>query len=268
MSMNTQCHLPLVTVVAGINSNARRRHHPLRLKRVASIGSHALMGIAALTLVPGVLTPISLSYATRALAMLVGHTVSILLWCHFIARRTSSGLVRVSRITSLACWTTLLLQLGSSGAMRWVTVLIISVKRTTPCEHNLHPWGRPSNPLLNPRARAHLSSVGHPPPSHFQGGGFRAPCPINIPCLIRGKSPNHHHHPVHRPPCPHRGNYSSHHPLQLPMSQLTLKAMSIWMPTLNSLSSLKGYLTLRGHSTTWRDNCSQIPMGQSGPAKY
>ena len=85
-------------------------------------------------LASGVLTPIFHSYATRALAMPVGHMVSISLWCHFIATQTSSRLVRASKITLLACWITLPLHLGSGGATRRMNMPIVSAKRTTPCK--------------------------------------------------------------------------------------------------------------------------------------
>ena len=177
LSMNSRCPLPPATAIAEISSDAHCCHHLLQLRRVASVIGHTLMGIVTQPLVPGVLTPIFPSYATWALVMPVGHMVSTSLWHHSITTRTSSRLVRASRITLLTSWTTPLLHLGSSGAMRWKNVPIISTRRTTPCGQSSHPWGGPNNPLLNLRVQALLPSAMHPPPSHFQGGGCGALCP-------------------------------------------------------------------------------------------
>ena len=264
LSMNTRCPLLHVTIIAEINGGVFHHHRPPRLMRVASVSSRALAGVAALPLVHGVLTPIFHSCATWVLVTPVGCMVSTSLWHHFAAMRTSSRLVKVSRTTSLVSWITPPLQLGSGGAMRWMNVPIASVRRMTPCRQNSRLLGCPNRPLLRLRAQACLPSAMHPLLSRSQGGGFRAPCPINLPHLIGGKSPNHHCHiPVRRSPCLRKGNYSSRHLLWLPMSQLTSRVTPIWMSTQNSLSFLKGYPMSRGHSTTWRDNSSQIPMGRS-----
>ena len=133
LSMNARCPLPPAIAIAEISSDAHRRHHLPRLRRVISVVGHALMGVVAQPLVPGVLTPIFPSYATRALVMPVQRMVSTSLWRHSVTMRTSSRLVRASRITSLASWTTPLLRLGSSGATRQTSMPIVFTRRMTPC---------------------------------------------------------------------------------------------------------------------------------------
>ena len=178
LSVNAQCPLPPATAVTEISGGTCCCHHLLQLRRVASVVSRALVGVAIRPLVPGVLTPIFPSYATRALVMPVGCMVSTSPWRCSVMTRTSSRLVRASRITSLTSWTTLLLHLGSGGATRQTNVPIVFTRRTTPCRRSSCPWGGPNNPLLNLRVWALLLSIVHPPLSRFQGEGAGHCAPI------------------------------------------------------------------------------------------